>query len=174
MATQHKVTILYTAVDGSRMIKDFKTLNGAKGFAHKMIGEHPEMGGYYAVSGDGIGKVQVTGVALKELFPEKTTARVEPEMDEQAALECHEREYEETDRRLNAAFWAARDAEITTKRSPGAQAQHGDTEMYQASHIIAYYRFLMDQLDTALDRQASQNRALAYAYQDAILAYTWG
>lgn len=89
MATQHKVTILYTAVDGSRMIKDFKTLNGAKGFAHKMIGEHPEMGGHYAVSGDGIGKVQVTGVSLNELFPEKTPARVEPEMNNQNTVKEH-------------------------------------------------------------------------------------
>lgn len=46
--------------------------------------------------------------------------------------------------------------------------------MHNASHVIAYYRFLMEQLDTALDHQGQLNRSLAYAYQASILAYTWG
>ena len=34
-----------------------------------MIGRHPELGGHYAVSGDGVGKITCDGCTLAELFP---------------------------------------------------------------------------------------------------------
>lgn len=50
--------------------RNFKTLDGARRFAHRYVGPYPEIGFGYAVSGDGIGKVAVEGCTLSELFPE--------------------------------------------------------------------------------------------------------
>lgn len=101
------IHILYTAVDGARISRSFKTLKGAKSFAHKWVGAYPEMGSHYAVSGDGIGKVQATGVSLDELFPLKTTIRDEPEMDsEQAAYESNRKLDEEAYYRAKAEGYA--------------------------------------------------------------------
>lgn len=63
------ITIVYSSVDGGWTTRKFKTLKGARAFAHKWVGGHPEIGSSYAVSGDGIGKVTVQGATLAELFP---------------------------------------------------------------------------------------------------------
>jgi len=63
------ITIRYSSIDCCRKTRKFKTLAGARRFAQKMIGKTPEMGSYYAVSGDGVGKVEVSGAFLHELFP---------------------------------------------------------------------------------------------------------
>lgn len=65
------VTIYYTGSDGYTKRKDYKTLGKAKAYSHRMIGEHPEIGSNYAVSGDGVGKIAVYGATLAELFPER-------------------------------------------------------------------------------------------------------
>lgn len=67
------IKVRYTSVDRVRTTKKFKTLEGARKFAHHWVGEHPEIGFSYAVSGDGIGKIEVDGVSLRELFPERDT-----------------------------------------------------------------------------------------------------
>lgn len=65
-----QITISYTAVDGFKEARSFKTLAGARRYAHQRVGANPEMGTYYAVSGDGVGKVTVLGsVKLDDLFP---------------------------------------------------------------------------------------------------------
>jgi hypothetical protein len=63
------IKIGYRAVDGFRKTSTFKTLAGARRYAHRMIGEAPSIGSGYAVSDDGIGRVMVTGCSLAELFP---------------------------------------------------------------------------------------------------------
>lgn len=63
-----EIKITYSTVDRFVKVGRYKTLKGAQAFAHKWVGEHPEMGSTYAVSGDGVGKVTVTGCTLKELF----------------------------------------------------------------------------------------------------------
>ncbi len=63
------ISVTYTSIDRCRETRKFKTLAGAQRFAQKMIGRAPEMGSYYAVSGDGIGKIEARGVFLHELFP---------------------------------------------------------------------------------------------------------
>lgn len=63
------ITVYYSAVDGFRKTRKFKTLKGARKFAHDYIGPHPEIGRGYAVSGDGVGKIEVDGAALDDLFP---------------------------------------------------------------------------------------------------------
>jgi hypothetical protein len=59
------IKVKYSSVDGGRMSRSFKSLKGARAFAQKMVGKNPEMGSSYAVSGDGIGKIEAYGPAGK-------------------------------------------------------------------------------------------------------------
>jgi hypothetical protein len=63
------ITVRYSSIDRYRKTRKFKTLAGARRFAHTWVGEHPDLGSTYAVSFDGIGKVTVDGATLAELFP---------------------------------------------------------------------------------------------------------
>lgn len=63
------IAVIYTSIDRVRKRRKYKTLKGARKFAHHWVGETPEMGGWYAVSGDGWGKIEVEGATLRELFP---------------------------------------------------------------------------------------------------------
>lgn len=65
-----EIRIHYSTLDRYNERRKFKTLDGARKYAHKWVGEHPEIGSFYAVSGDGGGKVTVEGCTLAELFPE--------------------------------------------------------------------------------------------------------
>ena len=62
------MTIYYSAVDGARITKRFKHLESAREWAQDMVGDNAEIGRFYAVSGDGIGKIECEGVTLKQLF----------------------------------------------------------------------------------------------------------
>lgn len=63
------IKVKYSSVDsrGGKW-RSFKTLKRARVFAQHWIGTHPEIGSTYAVSGDGIGKIEAQGVALADLF----------------------------------------------------------------------------------------------------------
>lgn len=65
------ITVQYTACDGSRLRRRFKTLKGARYFAQLYVGAHPEIGPLYAVSGDGVGRIEVEGCSLADLFPKE-------------------------------------------------------------------------------------------------------
>jgi hypothetical protein len=68
--TTAAIKITYQSIDGLRDTRSFKTIEGARKFAQRGVGEHPELGRGYAVSGDGIGKVTVaSGCELGDLFP---------------------------------------------------------------------------------------------------------
>ncbi len=69
-----EIKITYSSCDWFRETRKFKTLKGARAYAHRWVGEHPEMGSRYAISGDGIGKVTVKGATLADLFPMKGEA----------------------------------------------------------------------------------------------------
>jgi hypothetical protein len=65
-----QISVTYNSLDGYRKTRVFGSLKGARKFAQDWVGEHPEIGSTYAVSSDGIGKVQVAGDAtLNDLFP---------------------------------------------------------------------------------------------------------
>jgi len=64
-----KITVRYSSIDHYHKSRSFKTLEGARKFAHHWVGEGPEIGIGYAVSGDGIGKITVSGCSLYDLFP---------------------------------------------------------------------------------------------------------
>lgn len=80
------ITVRYSSIDGVRKLKRFKTLAGARRFAHKYVGPHPEISswGQYAVSFDGVGKITMSGpdMSLKDLFPEES--REPPATDAEA------------------------------------------------------------------------------------------
>jgi hypothetical protein len=63
------IIVRYQACDGFRETRTFKTLAGARRYAHDSVGPHPELGSGYAVSDDGIGVIQVEGARLADLFP---------------------------------------------------------------------------------------------------------
>lgn len=68
------IEVVYRAIDGARIARKFKTLDGASAFAVKMVGATPDMGTGYAVSADGIGKIMLMAggeqaIVLADLFP---------------------------------------------------------------------------------------------------------
>lgn len=65
------IKVSYRACDGYAKTRSFKTLDGARKFAQKYVGETPEISEMfgYAVSADGVGKVTVEGATLTDLFP---------------------------------------------------------------------------------------------------------
>lgn len=63
------IKVSYRSVDRCSKTRRFKTLEGAQRFAQEWVGETPELGTSYAVSGDGIGTVTIEGATLQELFP---------------------------------------------------------------------------------------------------------
>jgi hypothetical protein len=66
-----EIKVKYSSIDGVRTVRTFSTLQAARQFAHHCVGAHPEMGSTYAVSGDGIGKIEASGVPLADLFKQE-------------------------------------------------------------------------------------------------------
>lgn len=64
-----QITVRYLACDGSNSTRKYKTIEGARKYAQSMVGECPERGSFYAISGDGIGRITVSGATLNDLFP---------------------------------------------------------------------------------------------------------
>jgi hypothetical protein len=62
------ITINYRSVDGYRLTRRYKTVKGARAFAVKWVGKHPDIGSSYAVSFDGIGIIRAEGISLEALF----------------------------------------------------------------------------------------------------------
>ena len=70
------ITVKYRAIDGYTLTRRYKTIEGARAFAQKWVGVHPDLGTCVAVSSDGIGTVYVTGAKLSELFPTETAVPI--------------------------------------------------------------------------------------------------
>lgn len=71
------IRVGYESIDSYGRIqwRTFKTLRGARAFAQRYLGETPEIGMGYAVSGDGVGKIVVNGATrLDDLFPKTREA----------------------------------------------------------------------------------------------------
>ena len=62
------ITVRYEAIDGARKTASFRTLAGARKFAQHWVGNNPDCGSDYAVSGDGVGIVRVEGCSIFDLF----------------------------------------------------------------------------------------------------------
>lgn len=65
-----KIRTIYTSVDGYREAKTHLTINAARNWAARWVGQTPEVGTTYAIAGDGIGKITVQGCTIQELFPQ--------------------------------------------------------------------------------------------------------
>ena len=63
------ITVRYSTIDHFTKTRRFKTLAGARRFAQRYLGERPELGRLYAVSGDGWGKIEAEGCLVSDLFP---------------------------------------------------------------------------------------------------------
>lgn len=63
------IKVKRTSCDGARDKRTFKSLQRARAYAQYYAGKHPEMGSTYAISGDGIVKIEVDGCTLRDLFP---------------------------------------------------------------------------------------------------------
>lgn len=87
MTTAAVIVVTYTSIDHFRKQRRFKTLAGAQRFAHRYVGPHPDQGSTYAVSDDGIGKIEVRGATLADLFPD------DPEPDPRERGDDDGREY---------------------------------------------------------------------------------
>jgi len=64
-----RIVVAYQAVDGFAQRRVFYTLAGARRYAQERVGAHPDLGAWYAVSFDGVGRVTVEGATLADLFP---------------------------------------------------------------------------------------------------------
>lgn len=72
------IILKYSAIDGAGKRASFKGIASARRWAHKWVGATPELGTTYAISGDGIGKIEVLeGVSLADLFGPETCRVVE-------------------------------------------------------------------------------------------------
>src|SRR4051812_47030634 len=71
---QMPIKVHYNGCDGYRATRSFMTIKGARRYAVERVGEHPEFGSSYAVSGDGVGTIRVSGCTLRELFAKPATA----------------------------------------------------------------------------------------------------
>jgi hypothetical protein len=64
------IKLTYSTVDGYLKYKTFNDLAKAKEWAKHWMGT-PEIGSTYAVTGDGIGKMECSGCTLYELFDQE-------------------------------------------------------------------------------------------------------
>jgi len=67
---RHTIDLHYTTVDGYYESRSFETIEGARSWAMHWVGQCPELGMAYAVSGDGVGKIQCYGCTVRDLFPD--------------------------------------------------------------------------------------------------------
>ena len=78
--TKMDIKLTYRSIDRVSKSARFKTLESAQKFAARYVGETPEIGRGYAVSGDGIGKITWVGCTSDQLFPK--TAEHQPRQDD--------------------------------------------------------------------------------------------
>lgn len=65
------IKVRYASIDGYKQTKSYSTLAGARAFAQHWVGQNPEMGSSYAVSGDGVGKITLEFVSFWPAGSEK-------------------------------------------------------------------------------------------------------
>jgi len=114
------IKIRYSAVDGFSKRKSFKSLKGARKYAIEMLGKYPSFGSYYAVSDDGVGKIEViSGVKLRDLFGDEG-GNPDPVIDElEAAYEEELRAEEAREREQIKAEAAEYDKVLRSYRMAG-------------------------------------------------------
>jgi hypothetical protein len=75
------IKVKYSSVDGrGGKWRSFKTLGRARVFAQYWVGKNPEIGSTYAVSNDGIGKIEVMGATSSTPSTAISTAALRPKL----------------------------------------------------------------------------------------------
>jgi hypothetical protein len=62
------VELHYLTIDHHYVIRKYKSIKNARRFAHRMMGEFPDIGLGYAVSNDGVGTLRCYGCKMADLF----------------------------------------------------------------------------------------------------------
>ena len=65
------INVYLSTLDGHRESRRFATIKGARAYAQRKIGPHPEIGSGYAVSPWGDAKITVSGCTLETLFDQE-------------------------------------------------------------------------------------------------------
>jgi len=60
--------IFYESIDGYTEAKEFTDIIKAKEYAKECVGSYYNIGFFYAISNDGVGKITCEGITLKELL----------------------------------------------------------------------------------------------------------
>lgn len=110
--------VQYSSIDRYRETRTFKTLAGARAYAVKWVGANPDTCGSYAVSDDGVGKVEVTGATLAELFADPQAAPRQPTDDElQVDWEREQRAIVHEEAQRAGREWAAQVEAMRPRRA---------------------------------------------------------
>jgi hypothetical protein len=124
------ITIVYTSIDRVRKVRKFKTLAGARKFALDWVGPQDVVGGGYAVSDDGVGKVTWDGVTRRELFGGDTPTEQEIESAQDATWAAEMREQAEYERE-----WIIAEAEKLDRLSRPARDPRCTCSDYQLTQV---------------------------------------
>lgn len=66
-----ELKLIYSSIDGYRKVYPCASMAELRKLAYHWVGENADVGRYYAVSFDGIGKVEVEGCTIRDVFPER-------------------------------------------------------------------------------------------------------
>lgn len=71
VASTLRIKIKVSSIDRFRKVREFHSIEGARKFAHGYVGAHPDVSFHfdYAVSDDGINKIEWEGCTSQALFP---------------------------------------------------------------------------------------------------------
>jgi hypothetical protein len=109
------ITLRFSTIDGCRSTKRYKTIEGARKAVAYRLGSF-ELGGTYAISGDGIVKVEADGCKLSDLRePDAYREPTDEEIDE------FEREEARREAAAEAAYWASQAVSYRPYRTPGCK-----------------------------------------------------
>jgi hypothetical protein len=113
------IKLRYSSIDGVRKTRTFQAIPAAHAYAAERVGAHPEMGSTYAISGDGIGKIEVEGCTLAELFKDPNAPPTDDELFEEAMQA--EQAAERAQRLADAEAYAAEMRAFEHDRSNGCR-----------------------------------------------------
>jgi hypothetical protein len=106
------IKLRYTSIDRSRTTRTFETLEGAQKWAQSWVGSSCDIGSSYAISFDGVGKIEVvSGTTLRELFPNSFSLADPRDAEQEAAAALWDQDYgyadhEQEDREYEANLHA--------------------------------------------------------------------
>ena len=70
-----QITVEYMSVDGCHTLRRFDAIEDARAYALNWLGEGWEMGSNYAVSGDSVGTIELSGIPIDQLLPDNAEPR---------------------------------------------------------------------------------------------------